>query len=139
MGTSGGSKTMSMLFLKRTLISRMLLPLLLLGVLLGFTGNVTAQPAPVKQDDDSLAVMQKFNEMTEDQGGVYKVEDKRKHQILFVMGVSLLILIGLTAYFGLAMGIGGKNVFVPHMVCAGLTVTLAVAHAVTAIVWFFPF
>jgi hypothetical protein len=53
--------------------------------------------------------------------------------------VTLLILILLTAAMGIRMGIYGKDVFVAHMVLAGLTVTLAIAHAIAAIVWFNPF
>ena len=65
--------------------------------------------------------------------------EKWKHEILFVMGVALLVLIFLTAGLGLAMVIKGKEVFVHHMLSAGATVFLAVAHAVTSIVWFSPF
>jgi hypothetical protein len=37
------------------------------------------------------------------------------------------------------MGVYGKQVFVAHMITAGLSVTLAIAHAVAALVWFNPF
>lgn len=111
---------------------------LLAGLMMG-AGVAMAQTEPAKSADSSLVVMQKFNDQAEAQGGVFKFTDKEKHQVLFVMGAGLLVLIALTAYFGLSMGIGGKDVFVQHMVCAGLTVTLALAHAVTSIVWFFPF
>jgi len=66
-------------------------------------------------------------------------EQKEQHQILFYMGVALLLFVFLTAGFGVAMGMLGKEVFVQHMVCAGITVFLAVAHSIVAIVWFFPF
>ncbi len=66
-------------------------------------------------------------------------EQKNQHKILFYMGVVLLLFIFLTAGFGIAMGMLGKEVFVQHMVCAGVTVFLAIAHSVVAIVWFFPF
>lgn len=65
--------------------------------------------------------------------------DKWKHEILFVMGVILLILILSTTSLGIAMAMYGKQVFVAHMISAGLTVFLAVAHAVTSIVWFYPY
>ena len=113
--------------------------MLFAGLMLGGASVVVAQTEPVKPADDSLVVMQKFNEKSEAQGGVFKLSDKDKHKVLFVMGAALLVMIGLTAYFGLSMAFGGKDVFVGHMICAGLTVTLAVAHAVTSIVWFFPF
>lgn len=68
-----------------------------------------------------------------------QIEDKTKHLVMFVMGVPLLILIFVTAALGVAMGVYGKQVFVPHMVCAGLSLTLALGHAVVGIVWFYPF
>lgn len=88
----------------------------------------------------STAVMDSFNK--EVSGAVKSTvvnEDKGKHQILFIMGVILLLLIFLTAGFGMAMAMHGKNVFLPHMIFAGATVFLSVAHAVTSIVWFFPY
>ncbi len=66
-------------------------------------------------------------------------ETKFRRQFIFAMGVILLIFIFSTAYFGLSMALFDKQVFVPHMICAGVTVFLALAHAVVAIVWFFPF
>lgn len=66
------------------------------------------------------------------------IADKSKHQILFWMGLALLVLILATASFGIAVGIYEKDVYLWHMLCAGLSVTLAIAHAVVAIVWFYP-
>lgn len=131
MASNHGNEAMSMI---RHFWAWMLFVWLAMGA-----GAAVAQTETAKSSNDGLAVMQQFNEQAEAEGGVFKLTDKEKHQVLFVMGVALLVLIGLTAYFGLAMGIGGKDVFVPHMICAGLTVTLAVAHAVTSIVWFLPF
>ncbi|MBI3772352.1 MAG: hypothetical protein HY272_06605 [Gammaproteobacteria bacterium] len=132
MEVSSGIKTMG-------LIRRFLMWMLFAGLMIGGASVAVAQTGPAKPGDDSLTVMQKFNEHSEAKGGVFKLTDKAKHQVLFVMGASLLVMIGLTAYFGLSMAFGGKDVFVGHMICAGLTVTLAVAHAVTSFVWFFPF
>ena len=98
-----------------------------------------AQSADVPQNDDSAAVMDAFNQQAMENARAMALTEEDKHQILFVMGVALLILLGATAYFGLRMGISGDDVFLPHMVCAGLTITLAIVHAVTSIVWFFPF
>ncbi len=72
-------------------------------------------------------------------GEAVLIEDQQKHEILFYMGVLLLILIVTTAVIGLRMALFGKKLFVQHMISAGFTVFLAFAHAVTAIVWFFPF
>jgi len=44
-----------------------------------------------------------------------------------------------TGGLGVAMGVYGKQVFVAHMICAGLSMTLAIAHAIVGIVWFYPF
>lgn len=72
-------------------------------------------------------------------GDAVKISNQRKHTILFVMGAALLILIIGTAIIGVSMIISGKQLFVAHMIMAGLTVTLAIAHAVASTVWFFPF
>ncbi len=68
-----------------------------------------------------------------------RIEIERKHQILFIMGLSLLILIVCTVSLGVAMVVFDKDVFVAHMIVAGLSLTLAAAHAATAIAWFWPF
>ena len=66
-------------------------------------------------------------------------ERREQHKILFYMGVLLLISVLMTAGFGVSMAMLGKEVFVPHMIFAGITVFLSIAHAVVAVVWFFPF
>ncbi len=88
---------------------------------------------------NDVAVMESFNRQQAELGEAVRIDTERKHQILFFMGITLLILILLTASYGVAMAIYGKQVFVRHMVLAGLSVTLAIAHSVVAIVWFFPF
>jgi len=85
----------------------------------------------------SMQVLQGFG--NQEEGGVLSIPDKRRHEVLFLMGISLLILILTTGGLGLAMGVFGKELFVPHMLFAGLSVTLAIAHAIVAIVWFYPF
>jgi len=85
----------------------------------------------------SAEVLQQFNE-DEALAPERVIEVKRKHQILFLMGGSLLILILLAAGFGIAMGIFDKDVFVWHVLSAGLATTLAIAHGVVAFVWFYP-
>jgi hypothetical protein len=94
--------------------------------------------APVKANE-SQQVMQGFVNKEHVVSEHVLIETKQKHQILFFIGITLLVLILATAWFGIAMAVFGKQVFVPHMICAGGTVFLAMAHAVTAIVWFFPF
>jgi hypothetical protein len=90
-------------------------------------------------DQKKSEVLEGFIAHQAEEHSVKAVPDRRRHQILFVMGACLLIGILTTAGFGIAMALFGKEVFAAHMVSAGLTVFLAVAHAVTSIVWFFPF
>ncbi|MDQ6950352.1 MAG: hypothetical protein Q9M26_01650 [Mariprofundales bacterium] len=82
----------------------------------------------------------KFNAGTHDEESAErKISIKSKHEVLFWMGAALLIGLLLTGGFGIAVGVLGKDLFVAHMICAGLTVTLAIAHAITAFVWFWPY
>jgi len=82
-------------------------------------------------------VMEQFNE-EKALAAERAISIKSKHQILFWMGSALLCLVLLAAGFGIAMGIFNKDVFVWHVLSAGLATTLAVAHAVVAFVWFYP-
>lgn len=107
--------------------------MVMLGIL--FAGGM----ANLAYADEKGEIVEGFIAHQSVEHGVKAVSDHRRHQILFVMGACLLIGILATAAFGIAMGIFGKEVFAAHMVSAGITVFLAVAHAVTSIVWFFPF
>lgn len=89
--------------------------------------------------DEKSEVMKEFVEHQAEEHGVKAIPEKRRHQILFVMGMFLLLGLLITAGLGIAMALYGKQVFVAHMISAGFSVFLAVAHAVTAMVWFFPF
>ncbi len=108
-----------------------------------FAGMVSAQAASTEpvinpHDAPSAEVLQQFNQGDVVVAPERAISTKRKHQILFWMGGALLILILLAAAFGIAMGIFGKDVFVWHILFAGLASTLAIAHAVVAFVWFYP-
>lgn len=105
-----------------------------------------ALPAPAvlaqeqaERGDDALEIMETFNQQLLEGQEVYELTDEDKQTILFFMGIALLLLLIGTAYLGVSMVVFGKEVFVAHMICAGLTVTLGLAHAVAAVVWFFPF
>lgn len=93
---------------------------------------------PAHADESSLQIVESFNK-----GG--KIENpndpnaKRKQEIMFIMGIPLLIMLISTAILGIAMGVFGKKVFVAHMVLASLSLCLAVVHAIVGLVWFFPF
>lgn len=88
---------------------------------------------------DDRQVMQAFTTQDIVEGEAVAITTKEKHSILFYMGMTLLVLLIATAVLGVAMGVYNKDVFVPHMVLAGLSVTLAIAHSVVAVVWFYPF
>lgn len=98
-----------------------------------------AQAADEPQKGESIQMMQDFAQQASaaEDSNVFK--DHKKHVIMFLMGVPLLILILITGALGIAMVVYGKQVFMMHMIFAGLTVTLAVVHLVTGLVWFYPF
>ncbi|MEK6750586.1 MAG: hypothetical protein AABY83_15510 [Pseudomonadota bacterium] len=98
-----------------------------------------AADTPTAERSDSIETMNTFNAQRKDEGGVWKVEERRKHQIIFYLAVPLLLSLIITAVLGVAMVVFGKPVFLAHMIFAGLSVTLALAHAVVGISWFYPF
>jgi len=106
----------------------------------GFAAPSAAAPVnPAASANISSAetVMQKFagdDEVSPQR----KITTSRKHQILFLMGISLLVLLLITGILGVAMVAFGKDVFLPHMIFAGLSLTLAIVHSATAIAWFWP-
>jgi len=120
--------------MKRWLLSVTCLLCLLNPLLAGAAEN-TEKVAQPQQGDISL--MQQFDD-EEPIAPERAISEKSKHQILFFMGASLLLLLLLTGGLGLAMGVWEKDVFMWHMLCAGLTVTLAITHAVVSFVWFYP-
>jgi len=109
---------------------------LLMSFLMIFSSAYAAAPEGAKTQH-SAEVMQQFNE-DDELAPERVIEVKRKHQILFLMGGALLILILFAAGFGIAMGIFDKDVFIWHVLSAGLATTLAIAHGVVAFVWFYP-
>ena len=95
--------------------------------------------AEERSPENNAQVIQAFTPKDAVQPGVISIEDKTKQIVMFMMGVPLLILLLATGALGIAMGVYGKQVFVAHMICAGLSMTLAVAHAIVGLVWFYPF
>jgi len=93
----------------------------------------------VSSNEDSGQVMQGFTDLSKEKEKSKEMTDKKKHIILFSMGISLVLLVLTTAGLGLAMVLYQKPVFVAHMIFAGMTVTLALVHAIAAMIWFFPF
>jgi hypothetical protein len=82
-------------------------------------------------------VMEAFKDTGSSSKG-FGISDRRKAQIMFIMGVALLIFIITTVSLGVAMAVYAKPVFLPHMIFAGFSLTLAIVHSIVAIVWFFP-
>jgi len=101
------------------------------------TTTSTSNTPQVSDSQSAEAVMQQFADDVE-VSPQRKIETERKHQILFLMGVSLLVLLLITGTLGIAMVAFGKDVFLPHMIFAGLSLTLAAVHSATAIAWFWP-
>lgn len=108
-------------------------------LLLLFSLLSPAFAAGSSSDSNDVQVMQEFTKQEKEEGEAIDISDRKKHLILFIMGVTLLVLLVATAGFGIAMVVYGKQVFVAHMVLAAFSVTLAIAHSIVAIVWFFPF
>lgn len=84
-------------------------------------------------------IIQAFTSGQAEESELVAIEDKEKRLIMFFLGAPLLVFLLTTGVLGIAMGVYGKNVFVAHMVCAGFSMTLALAHAVVGVVWFYPF
>jgi hypothetical protein len=97
--------------------------------------------AKAKTDNPgSVQILQTFDQQHQDTADANSaIPQKQKHRILFYLGGALLVLVLLTGSLGIAVGIFDRPWFVWHMISAGLTMTLAVVHAVVAMVWFFPF
>ena len=112
---------------------------MLFGLLWCWAPWTMAQPSPAAPGGNDTGMLQQFNQEVEDRSVKSIIQDRSRHRILFAMGISLLVLILITAVLGVSMVLFGKRVFVPHMIFAGLSVSLAIAHAIAAIVWFFPF
>jgi hypothetical protein len=111
------------------------------GLLLALAGALFATGAARADDDHDkpFDVLRGFTEVEVEKSDIVAISDERKHQIMFVMGFVLLITIITAAMLGVSMVAFGKQVFLAHMIFAGVSVFLAIVHAVTAIVWFFPF
>ena len=92
----------------------------------------------IKEKSNEAQVMQSFEHQEEEKHSK-ALSDKQKHRIMFLLGVPLLLILLAAGGLGIAMGVYGKQVFVLHMILAGLAVTLAIIHAIVGLVWFYPF
>jgi len=112
--------------------------LMLLGTNSVFAASSAAADSQKFSDEDQQ-VIQSFTSKKHVESETVAIPDAKKKLIMFFLGVPLLLLIIATVSLGIAMGVYGKPVYVAHMVCAGLSLTLALAHAVVGLVWFYPF
>ncbi len=100
----------------------------------------SARAAEDSQATNGAAVLEAFDRQQEQRvKQSSELSDHSKHLIMFTLAVPLLILLVITAGLGIATGVYGKQLFIPHMIFAGLTVTLALAHVIAGLVWFYPF
>ena len=120
-------------------LGRSVLSGLLVMILISPCVAAAAQPTDNSQAN-GVRMLEQF-----DQQQVKKVKDTgaisehEKQVIIFAMGAPLAILLLITGGLGIATGVYGKELYVPHMIFAGLTITLAFAHVIVGLVWFFPF
>lgn len=118
-----------------------LIPVLMLFVammLLPVASPAAFAASQMQSETTAEAVMQQFND-DEEVSPQRKIDTQRKHQILFMMGIALLVLLLTTGVLGISMVFFDKDVFLAHMIFAGLSLTLAAAHAATSIAWFWPY
>lgn len=113
--------------------------LLLLGCLLLPMLVSAADSQETSSAADSLRMLESFAEGQAEKSDIVAIQDREKREIMFFMGVPLIIMLIITVALGVAMVVYQKKVFVAHMVFAGLSLTLALAHAVVGTVWFYPF
>lgn len=94
---------------------------------------------PESSTESEAQIIQKFTSKDNIESEIVTISDQRKRQVMFAMGVPLLLFIIITVSLGVAMGVFGKDVYIAHMVFAGLSLTLALGHAIVGLVWFWPF
>lgn len=106
---------------------------------LSFMSILPAHAEEASQASDSAQILQAFNQQHREAERAKAITDKDKQRIMFLLGVVLITFVLITGGLGIAMGLYGKPVFVAHMVFAGLSITLAIVHAIVGVVWFYPF
>lgn len=119
--------------------ARLIVSWLIVTMLVMFCAVSIARAEENDQKGSSAKVMEAFEKQAIQNKADGPSTIQKKQLTMFLLGVSLLILLLVTGALGIAMGIYGKQVFVLHMISAGLTITLACVHAIVGIVWFYPF
>ena len=109
-------------------------------LLLSFNLAPLVQAAEAPRDVNGVQVLEAFDRQQVDRvDSAAAIGDKKKHLVMFLLGIPLLILLLTTGAVGIAMGLFGKPLFLLHMILAGLTMTLALVHVIVGLVWFYPF
>ena len=109
-------------------------------LLLSFNLAPLVQAAEAPRDINGVQVLEAFDRQQADRvDSAAAIGDKKKHLVMFLLGIPLLILLLTTGAVGIAMGLFGKPLFLLHMILAGLTMTLALVHVIVGLVWFYPF
>jgi hypothetical protein len=96
------------------------------------------QPQQDQTQDSGAKVLQSF-EHDAAANAPGDQADQTRRWVMFGLGAPLLVLLLATGALGVAMGVYGKPVYLAHMICAGLSITLAIVHAIVGLVWFRPF
>lgn len=124
------------MFFRATLLR---FPGILLVASLSLLSILPAHAEEASQAGDSAQILQAFNRQHREAEHAKSITDKDKQRIMFLLGTVLITFVLITGGLGIAMGLYGKPVFVAHMIFAGLSVTLAIVHAIVGVVWFYPF
>jgi len=112
---------------------------IIFSALLSVTTVLPAHAQESPPSSDSAQILQEFNAQNRSDIREKAIPLKEKQQIMFLLGVAVIVLVIITGGLGLAMGVFGKPVFVPHMVFAAFSITMAIVHAIVGLVWFYPF
>ena len=107
-------QTLKLLFRKFFYVS------MLLAASLSLVSALPAHAEESSPSGDSAQILQDFNAQNKNDIREKAIPLKEKQQIMFLLGVVVIILVFITGGLGLAMGIFGKQVFVAHMVFAAL-------------------
>jgi hypothetical protein len=135
------TRLLSGIFAKTALLLQLIMVCFLLfsKTVIADDKDAEQQAEKSSQKSSETQVIQAFTSQEDIESDIIKIDDQRKRQIMFAMGVPLLLFIFITVGLGIAMGVFGKDVYVAHMIFAGLSLTLALGHAIVGVVWFWPF
>lgn len=125
-----------MIFFKRSVLRLLAVAL---AASLSILMAIPAHAENTSREGESAQILQAFNKQHRDTEHAKAITDNDKQRIMFLLGVALITLVMITGGLGIAMGLYGKPVFLAHMIFAGLSMTLAVVHAIVGLVWFYPF